>query len=225
MRILAVDFALRRFGLKALAVACAAALAAAVAHSAIDFAGDFVLAHDAYDDIDHGSRLPASEIAFLLGLLLVIRLLLAACGCAAVSGGALRGAVLALVGRRAWAFAFFVAAATLVATALMEYADTVAAGSATTDVDALFGGSIPLGCGISIAVAIAVASGLRRLLALVASSDATIARLLESWLRGRAQAAPGSRALDVAFAGSPSPFAGSSAARRSGKRAPPLRLA
>jgi hypothetical protein len=222
VRIRTVALVLRRFGLRALAVACAAALAAAIAHVAIDLAGDFVLAHDEYDDIGHGSRLPASEIALLLGLLLALRLLLRAGSNAAVARGALRRAVLVLIGRRPWAFASIVAATTLVATALMEFADTVTAGSARTDVAALFGGSIPLGCGIAIAVALVVAFGLRRLLVFVAGSDAAIARLLESWLRGSQQVPSGSRTQAVVSPGYGSSFAGSSAARRAGKRAPPL---
>lgn len=222
VKILSVEFAFRRMLLKGLAVACAAALAASIAHFLIDLAGDYVLAHDAYDDVGHGSRPLASQAAFLLGSFLATRVLLAACGAGEIRRGALRGAVLGLVGRQPLPFVLLVACATLAATAAMEYADVAAAGSTSADIAALFGGSLALGCGISIAVALAVAFGLRRLLLFVASSEATIARLLASWLRCARTAAPGSRAHDVLRRPAGSSFAGPAAARRTGKRAPPL---
>ena len=225
VRATSVEFGLRLFALKVLAVACAAVLAAAIAHFLIDLAGDFILPHDPYDDIAHGSRPLASGIAFLLGLVLATRLLLLACGTNEARHVALRRAVLALVGREPWIFGFCVACATLAATAMMELADTVAAGDPDWDVASLFGGSVPLGCGISLAVALIVALCFRRLLAFVASSDVAIARLLDSWLRGVGKPAQPSRTRRVTLASPGGSFAGSGAARRAGKRAPPLLLA
>lgn len=209
--------------LRLAAIACAALLAAALGHFLIDVAGDFLLAHDSYDDVGHSSRGFASGVAALLALFFTVRLLVAAHG-EGLGPRGLRAAIAAALGAR-WSFVASVSVASLAATAVMEFGDTAAAGAPTFDVATLFGGSLPFGCAISIAVAALVASAFRALLLVVASSDAAILQRLAVWFR-RLRGAVAVEAADRSkVTPSNSFYAGSPASRRAGKRAPPAFIA
>jgi hypothetical protein len=64
-------------------VLCAAAAGAVIAHVAIDIVGDYALAHDSYDDVQHGSRAFVSGAALTIAVFLAARGLSACCAIAA----------------------------------------------------------------------------------------------------------------------------------------------
>jgi hypothetical protein len=125
-----------------LVAACASAL---FAHVAIDIAGDYLLPHDAYDDVAHGSRV------LVLGIVSAILTALAL-GALAAAVREARGSLDAF-GRtlRSWldvgllrSLLLALVCSTLVLVA-MECVDVRTAGGAIDDVGDLFGGSLLLG--------------------------------------------------------------------------------
>lgn len=147
------SLALRRMG-----VALGAALGAALcAHLAIDVAGDYLLAHDSYDDVAHGSR-GLAALAFLA-------ILLAACAGivslalrrARGSEHELRAELRALRPRSGLRFALAVVALTFPLLAGMEALDTLLAGGDVDDLGDLFGGSLALGGGLTAGCGVACA--------------------------------------------------------------------
>jgi hypothetical protein len=120
-------------------------LAALFAHVAIDVAGDYLLPHDAYDDVAHGSR------ALVLGIVSAISTALAI-GALAAAVREARGSLDALgrALRSSIACGFFgsLAITCVFATGIliaMECVDVRAAGGAIDDLGDLFGGSLVLG--------------------------------------------------------------------------------
>jgi hypothetical protein len=137
-------------------VICAASAAAGLAHYAIDVVGDFALAHDDYDGVAHGSR----ELVTALGLFIAV--LLAARGlraCFAIVA-ANRRRIPDAPPRRGERLGFVLAVAALSAAIVpaMEWLDGRLAGAPVRDLDAAFGGSIPLGLGTTIVCAGLVAA-------------------------------------------------------------------
>ena len=161
----------------------AAFLAALAAHIAIDVAGDFVLPHDTFDDPAHGSRLFAATafgISAAGAFWLLARAVLAE---TRGSRGSLRAALLAAVPTSPATFAVVVAMAALPLVLGMAWLDTHSAGIDVDGIADLFGGSIPLGAGITIACALLVAAGLHRLLAVLARFHHSIIRAVEAFVR------------------------------------------
>jgi hypothetical protein len=154
----------------------AAFFASLAAHVSIDIAGDFVLAHDTYDDPAHGSRWLASialAICALGALGVLARAVVAETrGCR----GALRRALSASLPRSAAAFALIVAGAALPLLAGMAWLDDACAGIRVDDVADLFGGSIPLGAGITVALAFAAAACAHRFVAVLSRYHRAIVR-------------------------------------------------
>jgi hypothetical protein len=171
------------FALRLAVPLAAAFLAALMAHVAIDVAGDYVLVHDAYDDPAHGSRWLASialAVPTLGALWTLTRAVLAE---ARGSRGALRTALHAAIPASRVAFALAVTALALFLVLCMARLDTFCAGIAVDDVADLLGGSIPLGAGIVIAFASAVAVGLHRLAAFLSRHRDAIVRAVETFVR------------------------------------------
>jgi hypothetical protein len=122
----------------------AALSAALLTHFVVDVLGDFVLAHDTYDDLAHGSRQGG---ALALGICLVLTLAFAA-RAALVEARGNEGVLLALLRRamprcpwRHWAAVTFFS---LILVAVMEACDAAAAGSPCDDLTELLGGSLLL---------------------------------------------------------------------------------
>jgi len=161
----------------------AAFLAALAAHIAIDFAGDFLLPHDTFDDAAHGSRWFA---VFAMGTSAIGALwLLTRAVLAETRGrrGALRAALIAAVPKSAATFAAIVAALALPFILGMAWLDALSAGIAIDDVADLLGGSAPLGAALTVAFALAVAVGFHLLLACILRFHHSIIRAVEAFVR------------------------------------------
>jgi hypothetical protein len=197
--------------------ACAAAV---VSHIAIDGIANFVVAHDPFDDVAHGSR---SVLA-----LCVAGLFATVAFCTVISGlsdarsrfSAFGRALTAAGAASACSFALRIAPLCIVLLLSMEAGDALVAGVRIDGAEDLLGGSVPLGLGITICVAIAAAIGARRLLIALGLAHrvlaAAVARLVRLPIR-RTSISHFGRLRDGSRAGSSSVLA-----RRAGKRAPPL---
>ena len=131
----------------------AAAIAALVAHVVIDVIGDYALARDTYDGLEHASRGLVS-----LGLLLGVAVLACRFVVAALSGGRERARVSAQlhVPHSPLLFVAAVVAATLVLLVGMESLDALAAGHGFDGLADVFGGSTALGFAVAVSAAIAL---------------------------------------------------------------------
>ncbi len=172
------------FALRIAMPLAAAFLAALAAHVAIDVVGDYVLAHDTYDDPAHGSRWLASIALAASALGVLWALARAVLAETRGSRDALRRAVQAAVPASPAAFALTVAAAALPLLLGMAWLDACCAGIGVDDVADLLGGSMPLGAGILFAFAFAVALGLHRFVALLVRFRRSIFRAVEAFVRG-----------------------------------------
>ncbi len=168
---------------------CAALGAALLAHVAIDAAGDYLLPHDAYDDIAHGSRGVAG--AAFLGLLL------------AGVGGAARAALCRARGsvrilceavrsarpRNSAAFACAVLALALPLVLAMEGLDVALAGGTIDDPADLLGGSLFLGLSLTLLCACACAWFTRLALGRLGVLERAVARAVRFLCRAAARGA------------------------------------
>ena len=165
--------------LRRLIVPLAAAFAAALfAHIGIDVIGDYLLPHDAYDDVAHGSRV-------LVLAIVAVSLVALAVGALAAAVREARGSVDAFAKsvRSSLTLAFFptlgvtVVCATLVLMA-MECADVRAAGRAIDDLADLFGGSLALGTIVVASASCIFAIGVRALVRALAGAGRVLVRAI-----------------------------------------------
>jgi hypothetical protein len=198
---------------------CAAAL---LAHVGIDSAGDRLLAHDAYDDVAHGSRAAAFAGALFVFAGLALRLLCAGLDQARGAGTTLRRAIEPAIGNSPWRFVALVVALSPALLACMEALDTWFAGGRIDDFGDLFGGSLALGLGIVLPTAGLAAGLIWRLLRAVADADAAIVRVLIALFVWRAPG--GSGLFGSMWRAIAPPRSASPPAHRAGTRAPPLVL-
>lgn len=139
-------------GITVVLTACVTAL---VAHVFIDVLGDFVLAHDAYDRVEHGSRL-----VVLAGSVGIMTLALLWLWCAAVADARTprSGVRDLLLSAARWTATPLAIIATIglaiVMIGGMEFVDVLRGGGAATDLADVFGGSLWLGLGVSVALGI-----------------------------------------------------------------------
>jgi hypothetical protein len=200
--------------------ACGAAL---LAHVGIDLAGDFLLARDTYDGIDHRSRSEVFVIAVALGSGALIRALWLALDEARTGRLRSRPSFEAVFGDRPWRFALAVVALTIPALAAMECVDILAEGGRVDDPTDLLGGSAWLGLGLTMPIAVLVALVVRSIAKLVMGSHRALVTVISRLFALLARLAPRveKSALEP---GVGVPFRGRSIlSRRSGKRGPPLR--
>lgn len=211
------------FALRVALPLAAALLAAVAAHVALDAIGDFVLAHDAFDDDAHGSRLLASTALGATGLAACLTLARAVLAEARGSRGALQAALRAALPASQAVFVSAIALAVLPLLAAMAWLDAFAAGTGVDDVADLFGGSIPLGAGVALAFAFAIARGVYALIALLARHHRALVRAAETFVRraGTATSAPLAVTLERAQRRRVSAVLVRAAG---GNRAPPLAL-
>lgn len=194
-----------RLALRLCLIAVAGVLAAVVAHVVIDIAGDFVLAHDAYDGIAHDSRPLLLAVVGVVFLVSAARAIFQMLDRRYGSRRSALGAVRDALGNRL-GFAIFAAVAAVAALVAMESMDAALAGQ-VDDVADLFGGSIALGAGSAVAIGIAIGSVLHFCLALLAKYEAPIATFIAaafalasapaapSAAHSRSQATPAARAV------------------------------
>jgi hypothetical protein len=133
-------------------VGLAAMSAALIAHVVIDIVGDYVLAHDAYDDVAHGSRVvfvtAVLALALAIGSRLVFDLLDRRCDS--------RASLLRLVRNSLGRVVPFIAqsaAVCVVVLAGMEFFDCLSAHAVPAGINELFGGSYMLGLSAACAAA------------------------------------------------------------------------
>jgi hypothetical protein len=204
-----------------LAMPLAAALVAVLAaHVAIDVVGDYVLAHDTYDDHAHGSRRLASlalAVTLLTALWAFARAVLAE---TRGSRGALRAALYATLPESPVTFVLMVVAAVVPLLPAMGWVDALTAGARVDDVADLVGGSIPLGAGIAGAFALAAGTAAYRVVAFLGRHHRAIVRAVEAFVRLAGCAA---RAALTLTDRPNRPRALAAPARRAGRnRAPPI---
>jgi len=144
-----------------------ALLAALLGHVIIDVLGDFMLAHDTYDDVDHSSR----------GVVALVTLALACCGIgfglraavseAAGSEDAFCAALRSAIPRGIAAFTVLAILAATGIMCVMEGCDALLAGQSIDDLGDLFGGSVVFGGTIvsvtAACVSVIAVAALRRL--------------------------------------------------------------
>lgn len=160
---------------------CAAAMAAAVAHFAIDVVGDFALANDSYDRLQHGSRELVSGIALLVAALLAGRGLRICCEIAASNRARLARPVLRLP--EFVSILLGAVAMSIVFVPAMEYLDGRLDGAAVGRLADAFGGSIALGIGTTILCAALVALVVCAIARWLISHRDSIATIIETFLR------------------------------------------
>jgi hypothetical protein len=207
----------------ALVLGGAACCAALIAHVGIDVAGDFVLAHDAYDGLDHRSRSEVFVVALTLALGAFRNVVWRALDEARTGRPAPRPSFDDVFGRSPWRFLLAVVALTLPALMTMEFVDLCADGGRLDDPADLLGGSALLGLSITIPVAALVACTVRSIAqlimnshhALVAAFGRLIALLARAYRRSAERSAEPGGGLQLRQR--------SILARRSGKRGPPQR--
>jgi hypothetical protein len=203
-------------------LAVAACGAALLSHVGIDVAGDFLLAHDTYDGLEHRSRCEIFTVALAFACASVLWILWVAFEDVRGDRGATRLSVEDLLGRGPWRFVAAVVALSLPALIGMEFLDVTSGGGRIDGVTDLLGGSAPLGLGIS-SVSAALAGLVVRHLArmLLASHRAFVAVVhllvaLAARVRPQGDARPPERGAGRRLGQR------SILSRRYGKRGPPL---
>jgi hypothetical protein len=148
------------------------------AHVAIDLAGDFMLARDAYDDVAHHSRESVFVIACLLAAVAGWRTLCAVRGELRGSRGSLRALLYDSVPASLERFVAAVAAAAVPTLLAMAGLDSAIDMRAIGDVDDLFGGSVLLGLVCTLGSAVTFAALTWSAIRALARLDRVVLRLV-----------------------------------------------
>jgi hypothetical protein len=214
-------FTTRNVALAAAVTAIAVCASAVAAHVAIDVAGDFVLARDAYDGVAHASRGEMAGVASL-GIACVLLWVVRSAYERSRGRCGTRTSIDDVLGRNSRGFVLAVVALSIPVLAAMECLDVISSGGAVDDVADLFGGSIGLGLGMTAVVAATVAITVRRLARLVLDSRDALALVISQLftLLSRVMtcddATTGERGIGLQIGQR------SILAKRSAKRGPPL---
>jgi hypothetical protein len=198
---------------------CAAAL---VSHVVIDAVGDVVLARDAYDALDHGSRTDVVALTLTIALAGITRLLFAAFHKARAKRSPLRLVVSDVDGGNVGWFVASVTALALPTLALMELLDVVSTGGRVDDIADLLGGSALLGIGVTLPVGALVAVAIRTIARFIVRSHPSLVAIVERFIALLVRALAEACADDIADLGLPTTLDRSLLARRFQKRGPPL---
>jgi len=209
----------------ALALIGAACVAALFAHLGIDLAGDVVLAHDAYDGLDHCSRSDVCAVALTLAIGALLRVVWLAVDEARTGQPTRRATLDDVFGPGPWRFAGAVVALTLPALMTMELVDIVADGRRLDDVTDLLGGSVWLGLSMTIPIAALVGLAFQSIAKLVMNSHHVLVTVFSLLLGFHPQLYPRISTRSVARSSGLRLRRRSILSRRSGKRGPPLRAA
>lgn len=194
-------------------------ISGAVAHEAIDLAGDVLLAHDTYDGLAHDSRMLFGAGGIMALWCLALGYVLRALDCG--QGFDLTGAARRMLQLKR-PLGFALVAATLAIVPLMEWVDASLAGARIDGAGDLYGGSVLLGVAGCVAVALLVAHAVVRCAHWLSCCERQIVRLIVRLFRGRNLAAAfiavGSRRVRIKITSTP-------IARNRALRAPPALLA
>ena len=195
------------------------AVSAVLAHLAIDAIGDVALAHDAYDGLAHGSRAFVAGLVLAGAALVAVRYLWELIERRSGSMPVLLREVRSARGWSRWRFTACVAIVAVVCLAGMEYLDAALAATPIDGAGDLFGGSIALGLGVTLAISLATGLAVRATIAFIAQVEPAISAFLVRLLALAAVAPPAPRAV---YAVATTPFNRTRVlARRGGMRAPP----
>lgn len=167
---------------RATLIGLAAAIAAVAAHYAIDVLGDFMLAHDSYDDVAHGSRAVFVAAIAIVALAAVVRFIFDLIGRRTTSRTSLMLSVRTAAGSPV-AFIARVVPATLLSIAGMEWFDCAAAHAQIDGIAALFGGSLVLGLSCTGCAAILAGLLLHYLVRLLCKFEPTLVALVVRLVR------------------------------------------
>lgn len=160
---------------------CAAAAGAAIAHYAIDLAGDYLLASDSYDHLRHGSRELLTGIALVAAVVLAARGLRVCCDIAATNRTRLLRP--SLLPRETMGMLAGAVAASLAVVPAMEYLDGRLDGIPVRHLSDAFGGSIALGVGLTLLCATLVALFVYAFARWLISHRDSVAAVIETLLR------------------------------------------
>jgi hypothetical protein len=189
------------------------------AHVAIDLAGDFLLAHDAYDDVAHHSRESVFIVACVLAAIVAWRTLCAVRAELRGSRGSLRALLHDSVPASRGRFALAVTALSVPALLAMAGLDAALDGTAIDDVADLLGGNAALGLTCTLGSALAIATFAWTAIRALARLDRVVLRLVAA-LAERARD-PQSATATVRRVRPATRSAASIRARSFGLRAPP----
>jgi hypothetical protein len=213
----------RTFGLAVLLLA--ACVAALLTHVAIDIAGDYWLAHDAYDALPHHSRLATLIGISALALALFIAIVGRAVADVRGKRGALREALEALVDDSAAHFVARVVFTSLLVLIAMETLDSLLGIGKIEDLADAFGGSISLGLAFALPISLTVAAGTRMLARSMIRLLQPLLRVVGAWLRYLVRNGTRATQTSVEIGTTRRGTRSSLLARCAGLRAPPHRPA
>jgi hypothetical protein len=151
---------------------------ALLAHLAIDLAGDFLLSHDAYDDVAHHSRESVFIVACVLAAIASWRTLCAVRAELRGSRGSLRAILHDSVPASCGRFVAAVAALSVPALLAMAGLDAALDGTPIDDVADLLGGSAALGLTCTLGSALAIATLAWTAIRALARLDRVVLRLV-----------------------------------------------
>lgn len=196
-------------------------VAAAIAHEAIDLAGDVLLAHDTYDGLPHDSRVVlavaaiAALFCFVFGYALRV---------ADRRGGFDLAAAARHVQSHALAFGCALCTGTLVLVPLMEWIDASSAGARIDGIADVYGGSVLLGAAGCVLVALALLRAVVVAARWLCAHEHRVCRLITRLLRASTSSSNALAAIDAPSALT-AIFLRSPLARKRALRAPPAILA
>ncbi len=161
----------------------AACTAAFAAHYAVDWAGDWLLPRDAYDDLPHDSRTIAFAAAVALAIGVLIATFRAALSQARGDANALRDVLAASLPVRPLAFVALTILATLPLLAAMGALDDGLAARAPSSLEGLFGGSLALGAGVAALCALTIGAVLSLFARALAGAHDSLVRAIVAFVR------------------------------------------
>ncbi|MBV8148624.1 MAG: hypothetical protein JO092_06010 [Candidatus Eremiobacteraeota bacterium] len=162
-------------------IAAAAAVAAAVAHVCVDVAGDYLLAHDDYDDVIHHSRTLVVALVLVIAVIASLRVFREMLESRTRNPKTLLYRLRGALGHPA-VFAAQASVLTVLAMVAMECFDCAISGG-VRDWTALFGGSIILGGGTAAIAGAIFGSFAYRLVRWLADREPRIAALIVAAFR------------------------------------------
>lgn len=198
-----------------------ALVAAAAAHSLIDFIGDFALAHDSYDGMAHHTRTLAFVIVLIFAVGGVLRFLWSALAAGHASTGTFRALVEPVLAIPAWRFAAAVAAIALVTVVAMESADSLLDGVRIDDFADVLGGSIPLGTAVTVTISVCIGAAVSFFFRSLAAAHRTIVEIVCALFIGTRRHPGSQRAVTTALLLECFAAPSSILSTRAAKRAPP----
>jgi hypothetical protein len=170
-----------------LLVTLGACMAALLANIAIDITGDYVLPHDTYDDVAHGSRLLLTGAALGIFISAALFLVLTALDRTRGVGERARELLGTIAPMRLGSFAALICGITFVLLPAMESVDLISAGQMPDGIADLFGGSLVLGTCITVPIAVTVALVLRFVARWASVVHVLVVRLADAWSIARSR--------------------------------------